>query len=118
MPAVYDDVQQDAKGNVLAAFPYIVLGEDTHAPWDTDDSIGSESTITIHVWSRQRGKKETKQIQGLIYEALHRHELEVLGFATMTVEFDYSDVILDADGQTRHGVSRYRVFIEEEASTA
>lgn len=103
---VYDDVPANAE------FPYVVLGEDTHIPWDTDDSTGAESTITLHIWSRERGKREAKQIQGEIYAALNRYDLPVSGFHTVTMEFDYSDVILDADGRTRHGVARYRTIVE------
>src|SRR5690606_34355650 len=110
MPDVYDDVPQSA-----SSFPYVVIGEDTHIPWDTDDSVGSESTITLHVWSRYRGKKEAKDIQGLIYQALNRYELAVDGFHLVTLEFDYSDVLLDADGHTRHGVCRYRALVEASA---
>lgn len=109
MPDVHDDVDPDA------AFPYVVIGEDTHIPWDTDDSVGAESTVTLHVWSRYRGKKEAKDIQGLIYEALNRHELSVDGYHLVTLEFEYSDVILDADGLTRHGVSRFRSLVEASA---
>lgn len=108
MPTVYDSVPEDN-----AAFPYVVIGEDTHAPWDTDDSVGAESTITFHVWSRYRGTKEVKEIQGLIYAALNRHELSVSGFDLVTLEFEYSDVVLDADGYTRHGVCRYRSLVEQ-----
>lgn len=107
MPNVYDDSPQDAD-----TFPYVVIGEDTHIPFDTDDSVGSESTITLHIWSRQHGKKEAKDIQGLIYAALHRYALDVTGYHTITLDFEYSDVFLDADGRTRHGVCRYRTIVE------
>lgn len=108
---VYDDVPRNA------AFPYVVVGEDTHVPFDTDDSLGSESTITIHVWSRYRGKKEAKQLQGLIYDALTRQELTVEDHDLVTIEFEYSDVVLDPDGQTRHGVQRFRAVVERSASS-
>jgi hypothetical protein len=107
MPTVYDDVPTGA------AFPYVVIGEDTHIPFDTDDSLGSESTVTFHVWSRYRGKKEAKEILGLIYEALTRQALSVVGHDLITIEFDYSDVLLDPDGITRHGVSRFRWLVEQ-----
>jgi hypothetical protein len=111
MPSVKDDVE------VTLPHPYIVIGEDTHIPWDTDDSTGAESTITLHIWSRQRGKKETKDIQGLIYTALNRYEMSVDGHHLVTMEFDYSDVIMDPDGLTRHGISRYRTLVESEEDT-
>ena len=113
MPAVKDDV------SATLPFPYVVVGEDTHIPWDTDDSTGAESTITLHIWSRQRGKKETQDIQGLIYTALNRYEMAVSGYHLVTMEFEYSEVTLDPDGQTRHGISRFRTLIEaEDSSTA
>lgn len=108
---VYDHVPPNA------SFPYVVIGEDTHVPFDTDDSLGSESTITIHVWSRYRGKKEAKQIQGEVYDALTRQELTVEDHDLVTIEFEYSDVVLDPDGQTRHGVQRFRAVVERSASS-
>src|SRR5690606_12670206 len=106
MPDVYDDVPQSS-----SSFPYVVIGEDTHIPWATDDSVGAETTVTLHVWSRYKGKKEAKDIQALIYQALNRYELSVDGYELVTLEFEYSDVILDADGLTRHGVSRFRSLV-------
>jgi len=44
---VYDDVPQGA------SFPYVVIGDDTSIPWDTDDSVGSESTLTIHTGEKR-----------------------------------------------------------------
>lgn len=109
MPTVYDDVPENA------AYPYIAIGEDTFVPWDTDDSVGTECTITLHVWSTARGKREAKAILGLMYDALHRYNLQVEGYEMLTLEFDFADVILDADGLTRHGVARYRTFLESTA---
>lgn len=105
---VYDHVPQDA------AFPYIVIGDSTAIQWDTDDSLGTESTITIHVWSRFRGREEVKEIQGQIYDALHRHELDIDGCHTVTCEWEHADSFVDPDGITRHGVSRFRILAERE----
>lgn len=111
MPTVYDDVPVDA------AFPYVVIGEDTHIPFDTDDSLGSESTVTLHVWSRYRGKKEAKEIQALIYDAMTRHPLVLDAHDLITIEFEYSEVVLDPDGITRHGVQRFRAITEQATAT-
>lgn len=108
---VYDDVPEGA------AFPYAVIGEDTHVPFDTDDSLGAESTVTIHVWSRYRGKNEAKEIQAAIYDALTRQELTIDGYDLITIEFEYSDVLLDPDGITRHGVQRFRCLTERRTSS-
>lgn len=110
MPPVYDDVPQNAPAH------YVVIGEDTHVPYDTDDSVGSESTITIHQWSKShRGKAEVKATQGLIYSALNRHELTIEDHHLVTLEFEYSESMLDPDGLTRHGVVRYRALLEQDS---
>lgn len=104
--AVYDHVPQNP------TFPYVQIGDETAVPFDTHDSIGSEATITIHSWSRYRGKKETKQIQREIYNALHRHALSVSGVTTVDCQWEFADSFIDDDGLTRHGVQRFRVILD------
>lgn len=95
-------------------FPYIVIGDDSFGAWDTDDSVGMDGEVVIHVWSRERGKKQVKTIQGHIYAALHRHELSISGQLLVTAEFVSSESFLDPDGLTRHGVSRFRVLVDQQ----
>jgi len=113
LPALYENVPQK-DGQINADWPFVSIGDDTHAPWDTDDSVGSESTITIHAWARYGGRAAVKAIQAVIYELLHRHELdlEVEGFSAVAVEFEYSEALEDPDGVTWHGVQRFRIYIE------
>jgi len=103
---VYDSVPQDA------AFPYVTIGEDNHNEWDTDTTIGSDCSITIHTWSRARGRKETKQIQAEIYAALHRAELTHTGYKFDSCDWESSQSFTDADGLTRHGVQTFRIILE------
>lgn len=105
---VYDHAPQDV------AFPYVELGEIDAIPFDTDDSVGAETTVTIHTWSRYRGWKEVKEIQGRVYDALHRYNLPVAGAHLVTVEFEIGRTFLDADGLTRHGVQEFRIITEKE----
>lgn len=107
LPAVYDDVPQDA------AFPYVTIGEDTLTEWDTDTELGSQSVVTIHTWSRQRGKAETKRIQGLLYNALHRHDLSIPGYNVIDCLREMNNSALDPDGHTRHGVSNFRIILQK-----
>lgn len=113
MPDVYDHVPQAADSGSAVPFPYVTIGDDIHIPFDTDDSVGAESTITIHSWSRARGRKEVKEIQAAIRSALQRFDLVVDGFALVTVEFDSSESFMDPDALTKHGVSRFRVLLDE-----
>lgn len=102
---VYDQAPQPA------AYPYVLIGEDTNAEWDTDDRRGVESAITVHIWSIQRGRKETQIIQRKIYEALHQASLSVTGYQFVVCYFVTETTLLDVDGLATHGVSKYRINI-------
>lgn len=106
-PAVYDDVPQGA------LFPYVTIGDDTLIEWDQDACLGAEATITLHVWSRERGRKQAKTIQGALYDALHRYALPVDGSHTVDCLWEMSESFLDPDGHTRHGVSRFRIILQK-----
>lgn len=103
---VFDNVPQGTD------YPYVTIGEDNHNEWDTNTTLGSDCTITIHTWSQHRGRQETKEIQGAIYDALHHAELTYPGYSFILTDFVSSQSFVDADGMTRHGVQTFRVLIE------
>jgi hypothetical protein len=103
----YDDVPQ------VTAYPYIVVGDDRSIPFDTDNSVGSETTCTIHVWSQYRGRKEVKEIMRSVYQALHRANLTITGGHLVECQAEFEESFLDPDGLTRHGVIRFRLIVEE-----
>lgn len=110
---VYDDVPMLPSGQPAANFPYVVIGDATAAPWDTDDKTGQAITVTLHIWSRYAGLKEAKQIAGSIYAILHRASLSVTGAHVVDCLYEFSDFMTDTDGETRHGVARYRVTLQD-----
>ena len=96
------------------AFPYVVIGEETN----TDDSSSkdvdfNEFTLTIHTFSRNRGRKEAKQIMARIYTLLHKASLTVTGANHINTRFEYSDVVREQDGLTYHGVQRFRTILHD-----
>lgn len=103
---VFDDVPQGTP------CPYVVIGEDDSESWDTDDSLGLDTDITIHVWTEYSGRKQAKDIMAQIYAALNRYELAVNGMYTVDCICEYQDSFLDPDGVTRHGVIRFRLTTE------
>jgi hypothetical protein len=107
--AIYDDVPQDVADT---DFPYVEIGEDTTIPFNTHSGVGGEHTITIHTWSRYRGKSETKRMQEQIYAALNRYALSVSGGTMVNCEQEFSTSFMDADGITRHGVQRMRILLD------
>ena len=112
--AVYDYVPQPAKPEDEAPFPYVVVGDTTAAQWDADDFDGQEHTLTLHIWDRYRGSKRVREIQGAIYDALHRAALVVAGQHVIFCYFEFSATINDPDVRTEHGVVRYRVITTQE----
>lgn len=109
---VYDDVPDLPEGMPDSNFPYVVVGDDTSRPWDTDDQLGEELTITLHIWSRYRGMKQVKDIMGEIYDVLHRGSPTATGMRIVDCLFEFADTFLEDDGITRHGVCRYRLTVE------
>ena len=102
---VYDEV---IEGNT---YPFITLGEETTIDYSTKTATGSETTINIHIWSQYKGSKQTKEIMDKVHDLLHDSNLSVTGFNLINLRFEFSDIMRDPDGITRHGVMRFRAII-------
>tara|TARA_R110001632_G_scaffold185945_1_gene306282 strand:+ start:551 stop:958 length:408 start_codon:yes stop_codon:yes gene_type:complete len=102
---VYDDVPQGS------SFPFVQLGDDGATDYSTVDLVGSETTVNIHVWSQGHGSKETKDIMDRIHTLLHDASISVTGYNLINNRFEFSDVLRDPDGITRHGVMRLRAVM-------
>ncbi len=92
-------------------YPVVQIGDDNVVDFSTKDLAGSDTTLVIHVWSRQFGSAETKNIMDRIHSLLHDSSLTVTGFNLVNCRFEFSDVMRDPDGITRHGVMRFRAII-------
>ena len=113
---IYDDVPNSPPGEPRTDHPFVVVGQDTITPWDTDDQLGGDAFVNLHVWSRYEGKKEIKEIMQEIYDALNRQaaNLSATGYRFVDCLFDYSEVNDRNDGETRHGLIRFKILIEKE----
>ena len=103
--AVYDEVPEGS------GFPYVAIGESTALDYSTNDVTGSENTLVFHVWSQYRGAKETKNIMDRLHDLLHDYSLSVTGANLINLRFEFSDLVRDPDGITRHGVMRFRAIL-------
>lgn len=105
---VYDFVpQKNAPSN------YATIGADTLLPFSMDGRKGFEGTLVIHSWNVSNGRKNTKLLQGEIYDSLDRAELTITGYNPIGIDFEFSETNLDPDGTTYHGVQRFRIIITE-----
>ena len=105
--AVYDSPPTSA------AYPYIVIGNDTSIPFDTDDTVGRDFIVNIHIWDNYNGYKRIKEIFGQIDDILNRGNFAVPNHDLIDCIFDSSDFFFDSDGKTRHAVVSYRLLIDE-----
>lgn len=94
--------------------PYVVVGQgDIMTEWETDGKKGFNIFTTVHAWSEYRGNKEVKEMQGAIYDALHRENLTVTGYNCLEITQESMNDFVDPDGITRHGVQQFRIYLIE-----
>lgn len=105
--SVFDDVPE-AQG-----FPYVTFGEGTENAWNTFTNNGSDTTITMHIWSRYKGFKEAQTINALMIGLLDGDTaLSIAGYATVLLNWESSQQLRDPDGITRHIATRFRVMAD------
>ena len=102
---VYDDVPE---GTV---YPYVVIGEETSSNNGTKTLDGVEHTLTLHVWSQYRGRREIKEIMQSVYEKLHNTAITVTGASLVNIRQEFSNTLAEQDGITRHGIMRFRAVL-------
>lgn len=93
-------------------YPYVEIGDNTSTDFDTATSRGFDSTIVIHTWAVQNGRKASWQIMDQIYAALHEVEFPMSGQVVIVCREEFSNLALDPDGATYHGVQRFRALIQ------
>ena len=103
---IYDDVP------VRSEFPYVTFGQSVERDWSGDDAPGHEHTVTLHAWSRGKGRKEADVILAVVQEALHDAPLTLSGHRLVNLRHEFSEARRDADGDTFHGIARFRAVTE------
>lgn len=103
---VHDHVPHNAR------FPYLTLGQSAVRDWSTGTEEGGEHVLTLHVWSRAGGTRETLEIIGAVNEALKDAAIALPDHALVNLRFEYANARRDPDGETVHGIVRYRAVTE------
>lgn len=98
-----------------AAFPYVTFGRASVYDWNTSTETGTEQLLTLHVWSKARGKKETLDIMERVRLALDGAPLELEGRHLIDLRLDYSEARYDDDLDVYHGQLRFRAVTEDAA---
>lgn len=105
---VYDHVSR------ARSYPYITFGRSNTRDWSTGTEVGSEHTVTLHVWSEDGGRQETADIVDAVRTALHDQPLALTGHRLINLRVEASDIRREPDGETFHGTLRLRATAEPE----
>ena len=109
---VYDRAPQSGP------YPFITLGQSAIRDWSTGTEDGAEHNLTLHVWSRTGGKKQVLEIIEAIKDVLHDQPLPLPDHHLINLRHEFSEARLDPDGDTFHGIVRYRAVTEPAQAVA
>jgi len=109
-PRVYDDAPARTE------FPFVTFGQSSERDWSTGSDEGYEHLVTLHVWSRARGSREAEQVIAAARAALHDQDLTLSGHRLINLRHEFSEARRDSDGETFHGIARFRAVTEVEAA--
>ncbi len=94
-----------------AAFPYVTFGRASVFDWSTSTEEGLEHLVTLHVWSKAKGRKEAFAILDAIRGALGA-PLSLDGRHLVNFRFEFAEVTFDDDISVHHGLLRLRAVTE------
>jgi hypothetical protein len=103
----FDWVEESAKP------PYVVVGEAFTTPDNTHGSIGWITIATLSIWSKERGFREANQIKDRLIELFDHQPLEIDGFHTVEVRFEFDQTLRDPQPTLRRALLRLRVQTEQ-----
>ncbi|WEX07734.1 DUF3168 domain-containing protein [Chelativorans sp. AA-79] len=93
-------------------FPYITFGRTSTYDWSTGTEEGSEHLFTLHVWSKQKGRREALALMERVRAALHEKDLALSGHDLVNLRLEFSDIRFDEDLAVFDGSMRFRAVVE------
>lgn len=105
-PRIYDCVPRGAR------FPYIVIGESRESDAGTATDSATAHALTIHVWSRAPGTKESRVAAAAVLDSLNNAALSVPGHTLVDLRWLDTDIGRDGDGETIHASLRFKALLE------
>ena len=93
-------------------YPYVLLGELSGNDSSTKTTTGMQYLVTLYIYSRQGGRKESTVIMESLHTLLHQVSLSVTGQTLVSMRFVSSDIALENDGVTYQGIMRFNAFLE------
>ena len=106
---IFDETPQRAE------LPYVTFGQSSMRDFSTATEAGHEHLLTINVWSRAAGRKEAHAIMLAIRNALHDAVLTLQDHRLVNLRHEFSEARREDDGDTIHGLIRFRAVTEPTA---
>lgn len=108
---VYDIAPQAEDGGSAVPFPYVVMGDIFAVQWDTQTTVGFQVTFRLHTYSRTGSKAECKDIQGKMFNLLHRKPMTIVGFNHI-LQLREDTECNDGIDKKIHGICEYFGMVE------
>lgn len=109
-PRIYDQVPTSPN------FPYVVIGDDQVSD-DSHAETAFEVHATVHVFARDKGVTQAKEIGDAIFAALGSGDITLVGFVSKTAEIESaltnSTYFYEPDRLTAHGVLVFRYLLDQ-----
>jgi hypothetical protein len=106
---VYDHAPPDVP------FPYVTFGRTSVYDWSTGTESGTEQLLTLHVWSKGKGKKEALALMDAVSARLNDAALALDGHHLVNLRLEFSEVLFDEEQSVHHGLLRFRAVTEPSA---
>jgi len=103
-PHIYDTPQK------TGSLPCITLGQTVNLDWSTGAEDGSE--LTLHVWTSADSATEVHEIILTLRALLDDRPLAFQDHDPVNMQHEFTQVRIDPDGETLHGIVRYRAETE------
>ena len=100
------------------ALPYITLGQTVTLDWSTGTELGTEHDLTLHVWTSADSAEEVYDIIEVVKTLLHDQPLSLDEHDLVNLRHEVAEARIDPDGETMHGIVRYRAVTEPQQQAA
>lgn len=95
-----------------APFPYVIFARAPSFDWSTASEDGEEHELTLHAWSKARGRREALAICERLRDLLHEAELSLATRHLVAIRLESLDVGFVDDADAWRGRMRFRAVTE------
>ncbi|MGE0501455.1 MAG: DUF3168 domain-containing protein [Rhizobiaceae bacterium] len=95
-----------------AMFPYVTFGRTSVYDWSTGTEAGAEQILSLHVWSKERGRRETLDILERCRQLLDDVSLTLDDNHLVNMRLAFSEVSREDDLAIYRGMLRFRGVTE------